>query len=222
MELPVVIVNFKNYSESTGQKAVELVKTCKEVVEEFGVSIAVCPQFTELREAVDFGIPVFAQHIDPIEKAGAYTGSVVAENLKALGVAGSLINHSEHRIPFEQIAKCIEILRSGGMVSVCCAATAEEVGKIAGLQPDFVAIEPPELIGSGISVSTAKPEIVLESVKAAGKVKVLCGAGITTGEDVRRALELGTVGVLLASGVVKAVNPKAVLEELAAAAKERV
>ena len=49
------------------------------------------------------------------------------------------------------------------------------------------------------------------------KVKVLCGAGITSGEDVKKALELGTKGILVASGVVKAKNPRKVLEEFAEA-----
>jgi hypothetical protein len=78
----------------------------------------------------------------------------------------------------------------------------------AALGPDYVAIEPPELIGSGVSVCRADPGIIRRSVEAARKVapgvKVLCGAGIQTGECVRIALELGTNGVLLASSVVKA------------------
>ena len=83
-------------------------------------------------------------------------------------------------------------------------------------KPDYVAIEPPELIGSGIPVSKADPGIVRNSVAAVTdpNVKVLCGAGISKGEDVKAALELGTVGVLLASGVVKAKDPKAALRDL--------
>jgi len=88
----------------------------------------------------------------------------------------------------------------------------------AALNPDFVAVEPPELIGSGIPVSKAEPEVVENSVKAAKninrEVKVLCGAGITTHEDYVKALELGAEGVLLASGVVKAKDQKRALEEL--------
>ena len=46
------------------------------------------------------------------------------------------------------------------------------------------------------------------------EVKVLTGAGISTGEDVKKALELGTVGVLLASGVTKAKDPEKAIKNL--------
>jgi len=47
------------------------------------------------------------------------------------------------------------------------------------------------------------------------KVKVLCGAGVKNGKDVSKALELGSEGVLLASGVVKATDKKSVIQDLA-------
>ena len=88
----------------------------------------------------------------------------------------------------------------------------------AQLVPDFVAVEPPELIGGDISVSKAQPELVKDSVEAvkavSPDVKVLCGAGVKNGEDVKSALELGAKGVLLASGVVKAKDAEAVMRDL--------
>jgi len=91
--------------------------------------------------------------------------------------------------------------------------------KFAELTPTFIAVEPPELIGSGISVSNSKPEIIINSVKAVKetnqKITVLCGAGVSNNEDVRKSLELGAEGVLLASAFVKAKDPKAFLTELA-------
>jgi triosephosphate isomerase len=97
-----------------------------------------------------------------------------------------------------------------------CAESVEKVKEVSAFKPNFVAIEPPELIGSGIPVSKADPGIVTRSVEAVSDpgVKVLCGAGISKGEDVKAALELGTVGVLLASGVVKAKDPKVALKDL--------
>jgi len=83
----------------------------------------------------------------------------------------------------------------------------------------MIAVEPPELIGTGISVSKAKPEVVSGSVELVKQINpdviVLCGAGITTGEDVAAALRLGTEGVLVASGIVKAQNPYKVLLKFA-------
>ena len=45
-------------------------------------------------------------------------------------------------------------------------------------------------------------------------VDVYCGAGISTGEDVEAARELGAEGVLLASGVAKAADPATALRDL--------
>jgi triosephosphate isomerase len=85
--------------------------------------------------------------------------------------------------------------------------------------PDMIAIEPPELIGTGISISKARPELITESVKQIRKVnrsvKVLCGAGVTTAEDVSKALELGSEGVLVASAVAKSKDPRTVVGGMA-------
>ncbi|MEM2739506.1 MAG: triose-phosphate isomerase, partial [Candidatus Bathyarchaeia archaeon] len=63
------------------------------------------------------------------------------------------------------------------------------------------------------------PEAVTDALKLVGMVNprviVLCGAGISRGEDVKVALQLGTKGVLLASGVVKAKDPYSILREMA-------
>jgi triosephosphate isomerase len=67
-------------------------------------------------------------------------------------------------------------------------------------------------------VSSADPQVVKGSVDAVKNVnenvRVLCGAGISKGEDLQAALELGSAGVLLASGVVKAEDPEKALEHL--------
>jgi triosephosphate isomerase len=92
------------------------------------------------------------------------------------------------------------------------------------MRPDITSVEPPELIGTGISVSKAKPEIVTDTVKLVHKVDpkmiILCGAGISTAEDVFIALKLGTRGVLVASGIVKAKDPYTVLRAFADSTKQ--
>lgn len=76
------------------------------------------------------------------------------------------------------------------MISIVCTNNVETSAAAAALSPDFVAVEPPELIGSGIPVSKAKPEVVENTVEAVKTVnpdvRVLCGAGISSGEDVKR------------------------------------
>lgn len=221
IQTPVIIVNYKTYLESIGVSCLNIAKTAELVYKDTGVQIVVAPPATEISNVFSsVEIPVFAQHADPVEP-GAHTGSVTVEMVKAAGATGLLINHSEKRLILADIETLINKARANNLVSVLCTNTPVVTGAGAALNPDFLAIEPPELIGTGIPVSKAKPEVVLDSVNLVKKintqVKVVCGAGITTGEDVYAALKLGTVGVLLASGVVKAKDPKKVLQEMAAA-----
>jgi triosephosphate isomerase len=218
MKEPLILINFKTYIEGTGERAVALAKYAEEVSEEYGVTIAVAPQFADLfRVSQEVSIPVFAQHIDAVEP-GSHTGSILPESIKESGAIGTLVNHSERRLTIADIEFCVTKARNLGLITVVCSNNVKTSEAVATFHPEFVAIEPPELIGSGIPVSRADPEIVRNSVNAVKRisrdVKVLCGAGISKGEDVRAAIELGTSGVLLASGVVKAKDQKKAIEEL--------
>ena len=221
-----MLVNFKTYLEATGKKAIELAVKLEKVGEETGVKVGVAPQFCDIEQvAANVGMPVFAQHIDPIPP-GAFTGHVLAESLSAAGASGTLINHSERNLKLPEIEKSVEHAREVGLTTVVCAGTARLGAAVALLEPDMVAIEPPELIGSGRAVSKERPEIIIESVRRIrtvnGQVKILCGAGITTGDDVYAALKLGTQGVLVASGIVKAPTPEAVLRDFCEAVQKQL
>jgi len=219
LQTPLILVNFKAYLEATGRKAVELAKKAERVSRETRVSICVAPQFTDIAAvAKETEIPVFAQHIDPIEP-GSYTGYVLADAVKEAGAVGAIINHSERQLRLSEIDAAIKIAREKKLVSVVCANNQSISAAVAALKPDMVAVEPPELIGTGISVSKAKPEVVTATIKLVRKVNptitTLCGAGISHGEDVAAALRLGTQGVLVASAVVKAKDPYRILREFA-------
>lgn len=222
-ETPMIIVNFKTYLEATGKKAVELAKKAEKVSHETSIFIGVAPQFADIKavaEAVE--IPVFAQHIDPI-KPGSYTGHVLAESIKEAGAAGTLINHSERQLRLSDINEVISITREKELISLVCANTPTISAAVAALKPDIIAVEPPELIGTGIPVSKAKPEVVTGTVRLVremnANVTILCGAGISHGEDVAVALKLDTQGVLVASGIVKAKDPYMIMREFAEAMK---
>jgi triosephosphate isomerase len=224
LQTPMIIVNFKTYQEATGQRAVELAKKAEKVTKETGISTAVAPQFADIATvATSVEIPVFAQHVDPI-KPGSFTGHVLAESVKEAGAVGTLINHSERQLKLSDIDEIIKITREKNLVSCVCANNPSISKAVASLKPEIIAIEPPELIGTGIPVSKAKPEIVTDTVKLVRevntKVTILCGAGISHGEDVATALKLGTQGVLVASGIVKAKNPYMIMREFADAAKQ--
>ncbi|MDH5448759.1 MAG: triose-phosphate isomerase [Candidatus Bathyarchaeota archaeon] len=216
---PLILVNLKTYIEGTGKKALELAEKAEKVSNETDACIGLAPQYTDIAQlAKTVSLPIFAQHIDPI-KPGSFTGHVLPEAVKEAGAVGTLISHSERRLKLAEIDAAIRRAKELNLVSVICTNNASVSVSAATLKPDFIAIEPPELIGTGIPVSKAKPEIVTETVKLVKKVNsevpILCGAGITRGDDVAAALKLGTKGVLVASGIVKAKNPYKMLLEFA-------
>ncbi len=213
-----ILLNCKTYDEGTGANAVKLAEACRDVAESAGVEIAIAPQIPDIfRTASVTDVPVYSQHVDGAGP-GSHTGKVYVKSVKEAGAVGSLINHSERRLTLADIESAAEALKKNNMKSVICTNNIATTAAAAAIGPEYVAIEPPELIGSGIPVSKADPGIVTGSVEAVKKinpnVKVLCGAGISKGEDLKAALELGSVGVLLASGIVKAENPEAALYDL--------
>ncbi len=214
----VVVINFKAYKEGSGKLAMELAKIADDVASRSDEYIAIAVNSLDLAEIVkEVSIDVFAQHIDAVD-FGSHTGRINAEMIKEKGAKGSLINHSERRLKLADIEFVVSKLRSLGLTSIVCTNNVPTTAAASALNPNYVAVEPPELIGTGIPVSKAEPEIVENSVKAAKEVnrevKVLCGAGITCHEDYVAALDLGAEGVLLASGIVKAKDRKTALEEL--------
>ena len=215
----MIVLNLKNYKESW-ERCAELSKAAHMVSKDTGVRVIVCPPATRLQEALKSHEDVFAQHTDP-EEPGAKTGFVLPGDLKMMGVKGSLLNHSEHRIGNVLAKKGVELLKKNGMESIVCGANPMECATLSTFNPDFVAVEPPELIGTGISVSTAKPEFITNTIgevrERNKEVKILCGAGVSKKEDVAAATALGAEGVLLASAYVKSQNPVEFLRGFASA-----
>ncbi|MBI2464313.1 triose-phosphate isomerase [Candidatus Peregrinibacteria bacterium] len=214
MKLPIIVTNFKAYDGASGEKALELALIHEKVAKETGVNIAIAVQALDLWNiASRVSIPVFAQHVDPVQY-GAFTGSVVPEAVKVAGAFGTLLNHSEKRLSFDMLRLSIERANQAGLFVIVCAATPEEGSNFLSYQPDFIAVEPPELIGGDVSVSSAQPHIITKAVELVGENRLLVGAGVKNAQDVRIAVELGASGVLLASGVTKAKNPEFVLQDL--------
>ncbi|BBD72961.1 triose-phosphate isomerase [Sulfodiicoccus acidiphilus] len=223
MRTPIVIVNFKLYEISIA-RALDISKSIEQVSRKLGVEVALAVPATMIREiSSNVSLPIYAQHVDD-DQLGAHTGSITPELIKEAGARGTLLNHSERRIRLDQVANVIERLSSLGMDSVLCVDRRELVAPAALMGPTAVLVEPPELIGSGRSVSKVRPEIVSESVKAVKvnqSVRLIVGAGISTYEDVIKAMELGADGVGAASAVMKSNSPASVVEEFAKAIRDR-
>src|SRR2546427_130725 len=218
MRIPVIILNFKTYPEILGKRGWELAKRFAAVEDDTGASIVLSPPMSDLAHIAKLvHIPVFGQHVDAVEP-GPTTGWIPPEALLEAGAAGALINHSEPKVALEEMAKSIPRCQKLGLEVIACADDLAEAETLSKLSPEYIPIEPPQLIGGGGSVETAKPEGITKAVdriRAANpNVNVLCGAGVKARKDIAKALELGTVGVLLSSGVVKAKDPEKALRDL--------
>jgi len=223
LQTPVIVLNVKTYGQAIGNDVIQIAKLMEEVGKDMDVSMAIAVQATDIyRVKHEVSIPVWAEHIDSITP-GSHTGWTLPEAVRDAGAVGTLINHSEHRLTLANIDACLTRAQETGLDNIICTNNVATSKAAAALNPQFVAVEPPELIGGNISVTTVDPDIVsnsVEAVKSVNKsVKVLCGAGVKNGKDVSKALELGSAGVLLASGIVKAKNKKEVIKDLAAGIK---
>jgi triosephosphate isomerase len=218
----VIILNFKAYDKASGDAGYLLAKTAREVASLNNKRVVVCPTLLDLKEYCkrlkQFNeFLIFAEYADA-NNYGAFTGSIPPAQLKAIGVSGVILNHAERKLQWKQLEATVKECKRQGLVTVVCAASIAECKKCASLSPYAVAYEPPELIGTGISVSSAKPKVVqkaLEAVKKENsKVLFLIGAGVSNPDDVSKSLELGAKGVILASAFVKAKNPKKWLQAM--------
>ncbi len=216
MTRPLVVVNLKTYETAHGAAAEDLARAIASVETDARVVVVVSAFDLAAVVAAAPKLEVWCQHLDPVG-FGSFTGWLHPSTAVERGASGTLINHAEHKVSIEHVAMLLDSVPEG--FTVCaCAADIEEARALTALQPDFVAVEPPELIGGDISVTTADPSIVSGTAAAVREISeevgILCGAGVKNGADVAAAIELGTVGVLLASGVTKANDPTAVMTDL--------
>jgi triosephosphate isomerase (TIM) len=217
--MKTLIVNFKNYPQVLGEGSLKLAMAAEQVARAGGVEVIVSPPMPLLGlVAMEVKIPVFSQTVGS-QEGDKTTGAVLPEAVKASGARGVILNHSESRRPLPELRRLVPRLTTLSLDVCLCSRTASESARLAGLGTRYLAVEPPELIGSGTAVSKARPGLIRETVSAVTKSgyagKILCGAGIVSGEDVRKAVELGAEGVLVSSSVVKASDWNGKLRELA-------
>jgi len=216
---PLIVVNFKTYATAMGQRAVDLAQAMERASKNHVRMIAVVSAFDlhAVKQAAP-SLEVWSQHLDPVGQ-GSFTGWLQPENAIERGAQGTIINHAEHKVDIEHVQQLMQQLPDE-FPMCACAADVDEAHQLAELGPTFIAVEPPELIGGDVSVTTADPAIVSDTVNAVRAinphVRVLCGAGVKDGKDVKTAVELGAHGVLLASGVTKASDVDVVLADLVA------
>lgn len=215
----MIFVNYKTYSEGTGERAIQITKILESVAHETQIKIIPVVQAMDLREIVaQTTLEVWVQKIDAVEP-GAHTGSIIAEAVLEDGASGTFLNHSEARPEsFEELAKAFDRAKTAGLRTLIFAKDIEELKNVSSLNPNYLAYEPPELIGSATtSVSQARPEIIKEASEIArfAGIPLIVGAGVHSRGDVRKSLEMGATGIAVASDIMKAEDPRKELIDLA-------
>lgn len=214
------IINCKNYDEVAGEKIIKLAKLSEKISKKYKTPIAIAPPHHLIPLITKFRITILTQHLDD-KKVGSTTGFMVPEIVKKSKIDGSIINHSEHRITEKEIKSLVKRLKKLKLKTVICVKNVSEAKRFAKLNPTYIAIEPPELIGTGRAISTERPQLITNAVDAVrsakNSTKLLCGAGIVSGDDVAHAKELGSKGILVASGIVKAKNWEKIIGEFSRA-----
>jgi triosephosphate isomerase len=214
----MIFVNFKTFEAGTGKRAISLIKIIEEVASASGVKIIPVVQAPDIKEVVAASkLEIWVQNIDPVAY-GAHTGSILPEAVFEDGAVGTFLNHSEAKIPdFETLKASVQRAGEVGLKTLVFASDARELSQVVTLKPTLASYEPPELIGSReTSVAQAHPDIISEAAeicKSAG-IPLIVGAGVHSREDVKKSLELGAVGVALATDVVAAADPRAELLDL--------
>jgi len=212
---PLLLINFKTYEEGTGERGLKMAKIIEKVANQKNVNIAIAVQIAEVhRISSEVSITVYSQHMDGIH-FGSNTGWILPETIKAAGAIGTVLNHAEHQLKPDSLREAIDRAKEIRLRTVVCANTPEVAKSVAKFSPNYIAVEPPELIGGTVSVSKAKPEVITNSLRNVGSIPLLVGAGIKTKEDVKKGLQLGASGVFVASAVMKALNPEKIVKELA-------
>lgn len=214
----MIFVNFKVFEEGTGDRAVELVRIIEEVAVSSQIKIIPAVQAADIKEVVSVTrLEVWSQKIDAVEP-GPHTGAVLAEAVYEDGAAGTFLNHSENKFDnFENLSYAVERANRVGLKTLIFAATIDELSKVLSLKPTYLSYEPPELIGStSSSVAQAQPEIISKAAEICKKagIPLIVGAGVHSAQDVKKSLELGAVGVAVATDIVKAQDPRFELQDL--------
>jgi triosephosphate isomerase len=215
---PILILNFKAYKVTAGKKGLALANAAHILSINKGVKLYIAPQITDTSFfSLNTEADILAQHCDPIIE-GRGTGKVGIQNLLEIGVKGCLLNHSEYPQSIEEIVFIAKKSSEMGLKTCLCVPEPDFLANFRDAKFDMIAIEPPELIAGQVSVSKAKPQLLLrffsEIERAHPESLKLCGAGIKNSEDVKIAKTLGADGILVSSGFTLAKDPLLALNSL--------
>ncbi|URW91778.1 triose-phosphate isomerase [Lacticaseibacillus paracasei] len=214
---PFFIVNPKAYLY--GEQAVELAKIADEVATKYNIDCLFTAQFVDLVriKAETTHLIITAQHMDAITP-GRGMGHVLPEALRDAGVQAVVLNHAENPLEIGVLDKTIHRAREVGLMSIICSDTPSESRAIASLHPTMMICEPSSLIGTGSISNDDYIKATNEEVRQVdSEVLIMQAAGVSTGEDVKKVLELGADGTGGTSGIINAPDWRVKLEEMMSA-----
>ena len=199
-----------------GDAMLKLAKVIDATAYKYDVDVIVTPQYTDIKLLADNTerFFVFAQHMDALVP-GRGLGSVLPEAVKAADAVGVMLNHAEKPLDMETLEATIKRADEVGLATIVCADTVEDVKRIAKMGPNLIVAEPTELIGTG---TTSDSNYVIETINTVREINpdimVLQGAGISNGQDVYNTIKLGAQATGSTSGILKAKDPYAMVEEM--------
>jgi triosephosphate isomerase len=160
-----------------------------------GVDVVICPPYTSLGVAVESGRTIYAQNVH-WQNEGAYTGEVSPAMLVELGVAGSIVGHSERREYFDETdettAERAEAALAAGLGVIACVGETEEqrdtgmmegvlrrqVGALPRHDRLVIAYEPVWAIGTGKTATPAICQHAHAFIKSLTDARVLYGGSV--------------------------------------------
>ena len=205
-----------------GDDILHLAQAADAASEKYGVDIIFTCPVVDIRRVAENTkhIHVFAPHMDPIP-VGRGLADILPESLVAAGAEGVMLNHVEKPLAFDVLEETIKRAEEVGLTTIVCADSMADASRIAGLHPDIIVAEPSELIGTGVSVGAEYVAAATKSVKDVDEnILVLTAAGIANGEDVYNTIIAGADATGSSSGVAKAADRAAMVDEMIAAVRK--
>ena len=201
-----------------GKEVLKLARHADRMSARYGVQIIFTPQYVDipLLAHATKNLLVFAQHMDSLP-VGRGVGSVLPEAVRAAGAVGVLLNHSEKKLSMQELERTIQRADEVGLASMACADNLQQAILVASMRPNIIIAESPDLIGVGKRAANDRQSIaeINQSVWAIDPaIRVLHGAGISCGQDVYEIISAGAQAAGSTSGIIKANDPFAMLEEM--------
>ncbi len=217
---PYFEIGTKNYIY--GDTVLEYALAADKAAEKYDIDVLFITPAVEIRRVVENTkhLIVLAPYMDTL-RPGRGMADILPEALKAAGAKGVVINHCEKPMSLPQMKATIDRARELDFIVFACADTLEEAKAIAQLHPDIINPEPSAIIGGGNGVTPM--DYVMDSIREIKAIypdiMVEQAAGITCGEQVYDFIMAGSEAAGAASGIMKAADPIAMIDEMIAATR---